>query len=291
MSGKCAAYRKTPKGPEEWFKFGVNDIFGEFSLLKGTSHPYTVKAVSDEVEIQIIYGYLLDILFGEHPDLASRFYKFTFRETYTKLENELVKTHEILTTKDGAKTSAESSISIQLGLRGSDSLKTLKFNQQNYLSNYLEESQVKKEAVDLSSSKNETVPTHDFSFFVKNFSNQSSLKKDDRYTTMLERNLEEIEKQKDVHSPEKDSQIDLGSTNDSFNIQSEQIESFQPLSIQNVDTNEDSSKFLSVLQVSALELEQEGKEIVLEEEGQEGEEEEEEEEDEEEEEEEDEEED
>ena len=50
--------------------------FGEISFLISGGATASVYAESEFVEVHVLEGYYINILFGIHPELAGRFYKY-----------------------------------------------------------------------------------------------------------------------------------------------------------------------------------------------------------------------
>jgi len=55
-------------------KMVESEMFGEISFLEGGAATASVVADSDKVEIYVIEGYFINVLFVRQPGLAGRFY-------------------------------------------------------------------------------------------------------------------------------------------------------------------------------------------------------------------------
>lgn len=55
---------------------GEEQTFGEISFLLSGGATASVLADSEIVEVLLLEGYFINILFGIHPELAGRFYKY-----------------------------------------------------------------------------------------------------------------------------------------------------------------------------------------------------------------------
>ena len=55
---------------------GVGSLFGEMSFLEGGGATASVITDSDTVEMYILEGHFINIVFVKHPDLSGRFFAY-----------------------------------------------------------------------------------------------------------------------------------------------------------------------------------------------------------------------
>jgi CRP-like cAMP-binding protein len=60
---------------------GAGQTFGEVSFLLSGGASASVIVDSDQVEVTVLEGYFINILFGMKPDIAGRFYKVRYKRS------------------------------------------------------------------------------------------------------------------------------------------------------------------------------------------------------------------
>ena len=80
-SGRC----RIEKGGKLLGHMEVEDTFGEISFLLSGGATADVIADSEIVEVYIMEGYFINILFGRKPELAGRFYKYLANELQRRI--------------------------------------------------------------------------------------------------------------------------------------------------------------------------------------------------------------
>jgi len=65
---------RVEKGQKKLGMMSTGEMFGEISFLEGSGAAVTVRSEDDGVELQIIEGYYINILFDMKPGFAGRFY-------------------------------------------------------------------------------------------------------------------------------------------------------------------------------------------------------------------------